>query len=526
MMTLGIHYLTGCAVATDRTMSDRPEFPPHFGRVFMALAATYFETRGDKEERAALEWLETARAPSIQAGDGYPRRASGGSRYEVVKTYVPVNDKLDADARTFPVPRSRQSRSFPTMRLRDPFVYLKWDSSIPGHLRGAMERLCNKVTRIGHSSSLVQMWVADGTVAADTEWQPSNGISDLRMRVAEPGTLAYLEHAFNAKAIEEYSQLSEALETATGKRRKEIKTLLQRFPKEGPTSRRPLLTGWQGYTKLSKLDEKCPIQLGPFDPNLIILTRKTEQRVLGMEATLQLASALRDAAMKAVGQNVPEWLNGHQPDGRPSLKPHAAFFPLPFVGAKYADGHIMGLAMAFPREIEAHGETKEGTLRRVIGSLLFRENGEEKTIRLWRNNGSEPLWEWDLEREARDYPPVTLRANTWTGPSTKWASVTPVVLHHYPKRRRTNDVERILLEAFESAGLPRPVEMRVQPVSVFEGASHVKSMPEFAEGGEKLCRYQVHVVVRFSSRMEGPVLVGRGRFRGYGLLRPVGVDHG
>ena len=61
MTTLGIHYLTGCAVATDRTsVGQTPEFPPHFGRVFMAMAATYFETRGNEEERAALEWLEAA----------------------------------------------------------------------------------------------------------------------------------------------------------------------------------------------------------------------------------------------------------------------------------------------------------------------------------------------------------------------------------------------------------------------------------------------------------------------------------
>ena len=63
------------------------------------------------------------------------------------------------------------------------------------------------------------------------EWQPSNDVSDLRMRVAEPGTLAYLERVFNAKAMEEYGQLSEALEAATGKRKKEIKTqIAQSFP--------------------------------------------------------------------------------------------------------------------------------------------------------------------------------------------------------------------------------------------------------------------------------------------------------
>jgi CRISPR-associated protein Csb2 len=237
---------------------------------------------------------------------------------------------------------------------------------------------------------------------------------------------------------------------------------------------------------------------------------------MGIESTLQMTSALRDAAMKSTGANVPEWLSGHQPDGTPSLNPHAAFFPLPFVGAKYADGHVMGLAMAVPREFRSED------LRKVIGPLLFRESGQEKEVRLWRGDA----WEWRGQREKREYPPLTLRAATWVGPSAEWASVTPVVLHHYPKRNRDGDVERILLEAFESAALPQPIELRVQPVSRFQGAGHAKSMPEFTEGGANLCRYQTHIVVKFPFLVEGPLLVGRGRFRGYGLLRPVEVNRG
>lgn len=525
MTTLGIHYLTGYVVANDRTQSERPEFPPHFGRVFMAMAAAYFETRGNEEERAALEWLEAAGAPSIKAGTGYPRSANSSSRYEPVKTYVPVNDKLEPGAGI--LLRSRQSRSFPTMRLDDPFVYLRWQADIPEDLRGALERLCRKVTRIGHSSSLVQMWLADEAAVPDVEcWQPDDTSSDMRMRIAEPGTLAYLESAFRQKEIEEFWRLSASLETATGKLKKEIKARLQEFPKEGPTPARPILTRWQGYVKPAKSDEKTDIHQSPFDPDLIIFTPKVEQRVFGLEATVQLTSALRDASMKAVGQNVPEWLSGHQADGKSSLKPHAAFFPLPFVGAKYADGHIMGLAMAVPREIESGSETREAVLRRVIAPLLFNDSGEEKAVKLWRNKDGHAVWEWKLEREKRDFPPVSLRARTWTRASKEWASVTPVVLHHYPKRGRENDVERIVLEAFESAGLPCPVSLRVQPVSFFEGAGHVKSMPEFTEGGEKMCRYQVHVVARFETPVQGPVLVGRGRFRGYGLMRPVEAQHG
>lgn len=513
MTALGIRYLTGRSVATNLAMPRGPEFPPHSGRVFMAMAATYFETRGDEHEREALEWLENAGAPAVSASDHEPR--------SFVETYVPVNDRLDKQSGAGL--RSRQPRSFPTTRPHRDSVYLIWPSDIPQHLRGALERLCTKVTRIGHSSSLVQMWVADEATEIDAEWHPGDVAFEHQMRVAEPGTLTYLQRAFNTDAIERYQQLSEALEQAKGKEKNRLKKeIAERFPEGQPSATRPKLARWQGYARRTQQKEQEEIWRGPFDPNLIVLTRRDELQMLGLETTLQLTSALRDAAMRAAGENVPEWLSGHQPDGSPTCKPHVAFFPLPFVGARYADGHVMGLAMAIPRELDAQTEVRDIALRRVIGPLLFRNTGDVKVIRLWRKN----TWEWELEREKRDYPPVTLRAKTWIGPTREWASVTPVVLHHYPKRKRESDAERILLQAFESAGLPSPSAMRIQLVSLFEGAGHARSMPDFTEGGESLCRYQVHIAVKFPFPVEGPVLVGRGRFRGYGLLRPVEVKRG
>ena len=513
MTALGIRYLTGHSVAANLAMPRIPEWPPHPGRVFMAMAASHFETRGDEREREALEWLEQAGAPAVKASNHRPRVS--------VETYVPVNDKLSAQAG--PSLRVRQPRSFATARLDEECIYLTWDSEVPQHLRSALEGLCTKVTRIGHSSSLVQMWLSDDNEAVNAEWRPQDTEFEQQMRIAEPGTLAYLEKAFNKEAVEQYHHLSEALETAKVSERKRLKAeVSQRFPEGPPRSTRPRLARWQGYARVSGKKPEEQVQSGPFDPDLIVLTKRDEQRVFGLETTLQLTSALRAAAMKAAGKNVPEWLSGHQPDGTPSSKPHVAFFPLPFVGAKHADGHLMGMAMAIPRELELQSENRVVALRRTIGALLFRDTGEERVIHLRRDH----VWEWELEREKREYPPLTLRATTWTEPARQWATVTPVVLHHHPKRNRDDDVQRILLQAFESARLPLPIEMRVQPVSHFEGAGHAQSMPQFTEGGENLCRYQVHVIVRFPVLVRGPVLVGRGRYRGYGLLRPVEVARG
>ena len=158
-------------------------------------------------------------------------------------------------------------------------------------------------------------------------------------------------------------------------------------------------------------------------------------------------------------------------------------------------------------------------LRQVLGPLFFDEKtGEERPVRLWKLHDGRKVWSWDLERETRERPPLNLRRAGWTGPSRTWTSVTPVVLHHFPKK--DGDVERIVREAFVSALLPEPPEVRIDRISSVAGAGRAMSLPPFTEGGANLCRYQIHMRVRFEEPVRGPVLVGRGRFRGYGLFRP------
>ncbi|MGH9665236.1 MAG: type I-G CRISPR-associated protein Csb2, partial [Bryobacteraceae bacterium] len=238
MTALGIRYLTGYSVAANLAMPRAPEWPPHPGRIFMALAAAYFETAGDDDEQQALEWLESAGTPAVGAGDGEQR--------SFVETYVPANDKLEKQSGG--LFRARQPRSFAVIRPQRDSVYLIWNSEVPPHLRGGLERLCRKVTRIGHSSSLVQMWVAESVANISAEWQPADGDAQQRMRVPEPGTLAYLKRAFNSSEIQAYSQLVNALEGARGREKIRLgKQLGEHFPDGRPESLRPKLTHWQGY---------------------------------------------------------------------------------------------------------------------------------------------------------------------------------------------------------------------------------------------------------------------------------------
>ena len=85
MFAFGLHYLNGWSMAAaDGARKEQAEWPPHPDRVFMALAAAWFETGEDSAEGEALRWLEALPPPAIAASDA-------DSRTTVV-SYVPVND--------------------------------------------------------------------------------------------------------------------------------------------------------------------------------------------------------------------------------------------------------------------------------------------------------------------------------------------------------------------------------------------------------------------------------------------------
>jgi CRISPR-associated protein Csb2 len=510
MIAIGMRYLTKYAVATNQAR-QRAEWPPHFGRVFMAMAAAHVENGSDAGERIALEWLEAAEPPAMLASDAEER--------SLVRAYVPVNDEHDGILK-----RARQERSFPRIRPHEDCVYFIWNATPSPATRAALGTVCGKVTRVGHSSSAVQMWAVESGQEPVPNWWPDAPFEDIRVRVTGPGTMQALEEACNLVPIQQYDNVAEALSAANGREKTALKREIEaRFPQGRPESRRPQLVRWQGYGRAKGLEKSEQAAAGPFDENLIVLTKR-EGSALGLESTLQLTGAMRISAMKAAGESVPEWISGHDKTGAPSQRPHLAFFPLPYVGYEHSDGHVMGLGIAVPREMAA-----SDALRRSLGPLFFDpETGDEHEIHLWRNRfgGGDSVvrctrvWDWTLEREKRERPPIALRLSTWTNPSRVWASVTPVVLHHYPKKRN-GDVERIVREAFVSALYPEPEWVATTSISRVFGSGHALEVPPFTEGGTNLCRYQTHVVARFAVPVRGPVLVGRGRYRGYGLFRPI-----
>ncbi|MEW6428631.1 MAG: type I-U CRISPR-associated protein Csb2 [Thermodesulfobacteriota bacterium] len=514
MLALGIRYLNGWAMAAvDGARKERAEWPPHPDRVFMAMAAAHFETDGDATERAALEWLESLPPPSLTASEAAERRT--------IVSYVPVNDttvgkkipdnadlgKLkDAGLSVVPEYRSRQPRSFPVAIPRDPDVHLIWPEANPEAHATAITGLCRKVTHIGHSASLVQMWIEKSPPSAT--WLPEKGLAERRLRIFDSGRLADLERRCNQTACLEYADSLSRIDAAKGKEKKILQAEQSvRFPFGPPASRRPEPGLWHGYTRSQPV-------VGPeiagslFDPRLLVLT--LSGRRPSLRATQKLVTALRGALLAACSEPIPEWLSGHQEDGRPTRKPHLAILPLPFVDGSHADGRIMGIALSLPRGIPPE---ESG---RVLTPMLIDENGLPRPLRLFDGQ-----WlECAAEIEERETPPLNLRPETWTGPARHWATVTPVVLdrHHDGKDRWEKAIETVK-DACERAGLPRPAEVLLHPVSRVSGVPRSNEFsPILRKQGGRL--QHMHAILSFERPVHGPVVIGAGRFRGYGLCRP------
>ena len=301
---------------------------------------------------------------------------------------------------------------------------------------------------------------------------------------------------------------------------KEIETLLgDRFPNGQPVSLRPVPGRWQGYGK-PKETSTSETAGSVFDPRLIVLGIKGKR--VSLPATLKLTAALRGLLMRECPeQPPPEWFSGHCHNGTPTTEPHLALIPLPFVGSEHADGRIMGLALVLPTGLDQQeaGQCLEPFLRDAATGL-------SREHRLFDSQ----WFECAIEMETRERPPKNLAPNSWTTVSSVWASVTPVVLNrHFDGKDKWERAAESIKDACLHIGLPRPREVLLHPVSLVEGVPHAREYPQFARKNGGGRRSHNHAVIVFDEPVLGPVIVGAGRFRGYGLCRPMdkeGADRG
>jgi len=525
MLVFGIRYLNGFVAARTAPDDLEAEWPPHPGRVFMALAAAHFQTGADPLEREALLWLQSLEkdgepaAPSIVASAAVQRA--------VVTHFVPVNDKpgpSKAVLQSAPLTRDRQPRSFARAWLDEDFVYMVWPDARPSEsIRKTLESLSAKVTRIGHSSSLVQMWIAGEDQICSPNWVPDEHRALIRLRVSPPGTLEYLERLFNGKALERYAELRVVVESVSDKRARTDakKHLKEEFADEPPRQLRPNLSVDCGYARPLPPDANATAAGSVLSPYLVMMTLVRKEgycRQLDLACVLTVAQRWREALLSHsndLSASVRMVLSGHDSNGLPLQDAHLAFVPAAFVGDTHADGHLLGMGIALPSDLSRDN-------RREIMKAV----GRVRELKLGR------LGVWSVEPVIAVRPPLNLRAETWTAHSTgakTWSTMTPIVFDHHPKSRGKADyraeVAAMVAQCCARIGLPVPRDVVVTPVSAHLGVPPARAFPMLRRK-DGTPRRHTHAILLFDKPICGPVILGAGRYRGYGVCRAMDERHG
>ncbi len=251
----------------------------------------------------------------------------------------------------------------------------------------------------------------------------------------------------------------------------------------------------------------------PFPRRFVTMALQRPHQVW-LPETLRLTGALRATLLRHCAQGqpmrLPSWLCGHDPDGGPTSDAHLAFFPLAQAGARQGNGRIHGLGIALP------DATPTDEIEHWLGAFL-NHNGKPGIHRLYDRHGLD-CHVIHQRQDGSDWTP----ASNWAGASTRWASATPIVLDRYPKGADAwLAAEPIIAQACQRAGLPEPELIIASPRSPLIGSPDARRFPPMPQGGGTGTRWHCHATLVFSEPVRGPVLLGAGRFRGYGMCHPL-----
>ena len=538
-----VNFLTGRYNATFHNDRRRPEWPPHPARLFSALVAAWADADDpDRSEREALEWLEALAHPMIAASDAVSRNvvahfvpvndvsivsrilqarkaerihrltdqlrqervASGG---EVTKRIAQLEKEWDKEqeieaqvssvGRTnpssavemLPGRRPRQERFFPCVRPVETRVTYMWGSVPSDDIGEVLDQLLARVTRLGHTSSLVSCRVAPDPPAPTHVPVESGGES---LRSVRRGQLDELQRQFARHR---------------GSRPRSLPYTDVRYRTVVETPRMNT--------------EHKPNTAGDW----IVFEFAHDSRAFPATRAVELATTMRSAILHYTDDPIPEEISGHTRTGDPTAVPHVAFLPLPYVGFEHADGRLLGMAISVPQALPVAARQALfraiGTWEDAVGSGHLRLTlGSGGVVHMSRQRGPAAL--------------ISLRPEVWNRSSRRWVSVTPIALPRHPGRLRGGTAaarakawpraESAVVAACAHVGLPVPSALQVSLTPFVTGARAAGGFPLFAQtarNGKPVRRQLVHASLTFDAAAPGPMMLGAGRFVGLGLMRPI-----
>lgn len=480
-----------------RYHGDGDELPSPF-RLFQALVAgAGISGPLDQRTKEALTWFEELPDAPIIAS---PRMTRG----QAITMFMPNNDldKFGGDVRNIAKTRGAQKVWRP--RLFDaamPWIYA-WPFADDGATPA--DKICalsEKLYQLGRGVDMAWAWgeVLD-EAALDAKLVAYNGI--VRRPSAGDGILLACPKKGSFESLERRYQ-TPRFRTESGQRVfvQQPKPSYRQLSYESPPVR-------YVFELRSIADSERPVAWP--------LERASSLVVAAREA----ARGLLSRAMPNRIHDVDRHLVGSKPDGSNAVpaESRVRIIPIPSIGMHYADRAVRRLLVEIPAACPFRSEDVRWAFS---GAELFDpDSGEVKDVLLSPSAEDDMLRHYGVGAAARVF-----------------RSVTPVVLPEEGKRRRIEPTRKLaeakhgLERVVEISGARAAVVQALRHASVSAPADSIRLQREpfdgagsrvepFAAGTRFEKERLWHVEIAFGAPVEGPLILGDGRFLGLGLMAP------
>ena len=437
----------------------RGEWPPAPARVFAALVSADATRQASRfTDGRELRWLERLPPPAIHA--------QSRPWHQVLKPRYVVAQR-DGPARTthqeYPARTGALHRPGVRVAPRNPCVVYRWDTdSLDDGILTSLRLRAARVGYLGTSDSPVRVRVATQVPSdspADVFVPDPTG--DVRIRVARSGDVDQLDRMFD---------------------------VWQQRGASVSRSQYPALLHWARYRGPDALDDMVRGEVVAW---LRLVPAASGRRVSAVTALFKAAVLSHHQRLHG---EPPAILHGHGFE-RPGYD-LARFLALPDAGFPRSHGRIHGLALWLPPGADRVVRQRARNAALAIDALVGRGIGA--SVR-------------PHENELRPWAAHPMR---WRGPSATWVTAFPVI----HERRGVPDLSEAARWC-RHAGLPAPVAFRLSRSPLVAGAVDLAPV-EVNRPGRPALPYS-HAEFHFSEPLAGPVVVGAGRQRGFGLCVPV-----
>ena len=481
----------------EQQQCERPPAPARLFQALMAGAASATQESG--QWTRALDWLETMDPPAIAAP-----RAKRGVRYE---NYVPNND-VDAVLRNESYEEAVKKtllgkRIQPMLFDQDSPIVYRWDLTPNEEEQAeAVCRLSRKLYQLGRT---VDMAYAQASIVdaeeADRQCRADHQVVHLPSGDAPGGNGLFCPSPGLRRSLtESFGALRHRL-------------------REDETTGKPLTAFVH--------PPKPPLQVVRYGarPKLLVFELRPPNRLDAyapwrLQDAAKLVSTARDEAARHLSRTTPDPGNliGRQLTGREAGSTDKSgrirIIPIPSVGHPESDHMVRRLAV----EIPSGCELRTDDIAWAFEQVAWKDEDDNTWCELRRTESSDMVRRFEKR-------------------STRWRSSTPLALPLRPCRKgpkvragdnvrsnrngRTEYEETIdaVRDALRHAGVHEAVTGIVAQRTAFDP----KGLKAQAFGPS--CRFETralwHVSFACAEGLEGPLLLGDGRYVGLGLMRPV-----